>query len=91
MRGEIPHRKGNIMSGRFPVKASKEVIILLKSLKGNTLANNMDDPIITEVIANQAARPLGKGGRIRKKRTHFTIIAKEIKEKKKVKKKGDKK
>lgn len=82
MRGEIPHRKGNIMSGRFPQKAAKEVILLLKSLKGNTIANDMDDPIIREVISNQASRPRGKGGSVQKKRTHMTIIAKEVQAKK---------
>ena len=97
MRGEVPHRKGNIMSGRFPQKAAKEVIILLNSLKGNTLANDMDEPIIREVISNQAARPVGKRGSTKKKRTHMTIIAKEVKTKKSTEKKetnnklGDKK
>lgn len=40
--GEIPHRKGNMMSGRYPVNASKIFISILKSLKGNALANQMD-------------------------------------------------
>jgi ribosomal protein L22 len=79
MRGEIPHRKGKIMSGRFPKKASGEIIVLLKSLKGNAIMNDMEEPIISEVIANQASRPMAKGGRAQKKRTHFTIIAREKK------------
>ena len=77
------------MSGRFPIKDSKEFIIILKSLKGNTLTNNMESPIIKEAISNQASRPLGKGGRVKRKRTHVTIIAKEIKEKKKEDKKKE--
>ena len=35
MKGEIPHRKGKIMSGRFPIRASKRFIELLKNLQGN--------------------------------------------------------
>jgi ribosomal protein L22 len=90
MRGEIPHRKGKIMSGRFPKKAAKEVIILLKSLKGNTVTNNMDDPIIKEVVANKAARPMAKRGSVQKKRTHMLITVKEISEKKEKAKKKKK-
>jgi len=82
MKGEIPHRKGKIMSGRFPKRASEEVIILLKSLKGNTITNDLDEPIIKEVISNKASRPMGKRGSIQKKRTHMKIIAKEAKLKK---------
>jgi len=75
MKGEIPHRKGKIMSGRFPKKSSKHFIILLKSLAAN--ANELDEPIIVEAIANFASRPYGRFGRTKKKRTHVKIIAKE--------------
>ena len=39
MKGEIPHRKGKIMSGRYPVKAAEYFIKLLKQLSAN--ATNM--------------------------------------------------
>lgn len=79
MRGEIPHRKGKMMSGRFPKNASKEFIILLKSLGANANANNLEEPIIYHAVANIGARPFGRFGRTRKKRTHVTIKVKEKK------------
>jgi large subunit ribosomal protein L22 len=85
MKGEIPHRKGRIMSGRFPVKASKEFIVLLKSLKGNAIQHDVEEPIISEAIANKGAAVYGRGGRM-KKRANIKIIStqkKIIKQKKK--------
>ena len=79
MKGEIPHRKGKMMSGRFPKNASQHFIKLLKSLGANANVNNLEEPIISEVIANMAQRPHGKFGRVRKKRTHVTIKCKEKK------------
>lgn len=79
MRGEIPHRKGKMMSGRFPKNASQQFVKLLRSLGANARENNLDEPIISEAIANYAARPRGKFGRTQKKRTHVTIKVKERK------------
>jgi large subunit ribosomal protein L22 len=79
MKGEIPHRKGKgMMSGRFPIRATKNFVVLLKSLSGNVLYNSMEDPVIVEAVANQGARAYGRFGRHRKKRTHIKIVAKEI-------------
>jgi len=83
MKGEIPHRKGKMMSGRFPKNASNEFIILLKSLGANANANNLEEPIIYEAIANIGPRPFGRFGRTRKKRTHVTIKVREKKQKEK--------
>ena len=78
MKGEIPHRKGKgIMSGRYPKNATEHFIRILKNLLANANYNNINDPIITEAISNLAQRPFGKFGRVRKKRTHVKIIAKE--------------
>ncbi len=93
MRGEIPHRKGKIMAGRFPKYASLHFITLLKALKGNSNVNGMDEPVIIEAFANMASRPYGRFGRMKKKRTHITIKAKEkklISKKNKMKKKTTK-
>jgi len=79
MKGEIPHRKGKMMSGRFPKNASKEFIIFLKSLKANANANNLEEPIISEAVANIGTRPYGRFGRTRKKRTNITIKCRERK------------
>jgi len=78
-KGEIPHRKG-MMSGRYPVKASKIFIKLLKGLKGNVLVNNMalDRTRITFASANWASRPLRGGGK-KAKRTHVLLKATEVK------------
>ncbi len=89
MKGEIPHRKGKgIMSGRYPKKASEQFIKLLKNLSANASVNELNNPIISNAIANNASRPHGKFGRVRKKRTHVKIIViekKMIKENKKEK------
>ena len=85
MKGEIPHRKG-MMSGRYPKKASEHFIKILKRLTANATVNGLENPIITETIANFGSRPYGKFGRVRKKRTHLKIIVKEKKESKKRKK-----
>jgi large subunit ribosomal protein L22 len=79
MKGEIAHRHGEFMAGRYPVNASKEFIILLKSLKSNAIQNGIENPVITEAVANMGSRPLGRGGRVQRKRTHITLVAKEIK------------
>jgi len=75
MSGEIPHRKGKMGSGRYPIKAAKNFIVLLKSLSANANVNDIDEPIIVKAIANIASRPFGKFGRVRKKRTHIKIVA----------------
>ncbi len=87
MKGEIPHRKGKIMSGRFPQRAAKEFIVLLKSLAGNANNHEINEPVITEAISNKAAQPFGRFGRWKRKRTHVTIKAREKKVKLKEKKK----
>ncbi len=78
MKGEIPHRRGKGMaSGRFPVKTAKNFHVLLKSLQGNATYNEIENPVIVEAVSNQGSRPYGRFGRVRKKRTHIKIIAKE--------------
>jgi ribosomal protein L22 len=73
MKGEIPHRKGKIMSGRFPVNAAKEFIVLLKSLQGNAIQHDVEEPIVTEAIANKGTSVYARGGRM-KKRTNIKIV-----------------
>src|SRR3989344_3672532 len=68
MKGEIPHRKGNIMSGRYPRKSVIYMINVLKTLSANANVNGIEEPVISEAIANMASRPYGKFGRVRKKR-----------------------
>jgi len=74
MRGEIPHRKGKIMSGRYPVKAIKEFVKLLKSLKANALMNELElEKYKIFCKANIASRPYRRFGKGRFKRTHIEI------------------
>src|SRR3989344_1417884 len=78
MKGEIPHRRGNIMSGRYPENASSQFIKLLQSLNSNAVVNGIENPVITEAIAGFASRPYGRFGRTRKKRTYIKITAKSM-------------
>ena len=81
------------MSGRFPKNASEHFITLLKSLLANANNHDVEEPIITECIANFASRPFGRFGKVKRKRTHVKILAKEKKliNKKKKTKNGRKK
>jgi len=80
MKGEIPHRKGKgVMSGKFPQRAVSRFIILLKSLAANSNYNSLENPVITEAVANIGERPYGRFGWVRKKRSHVRITAKSKK------------
>ncbi len=85
MKGEIPHRKGKIMSGRFPKRAAEKFIMILKSLLGNANNHDVDEPVINEALANMGSRPMGRRG-IKRKRTHIIIKAKSKKKTKEKKK-----
>ena len=81
---EIPHRKGDIMAGRYPQKVTKEIVHLLDQLKANASVAGIDNPIIVIAKADKASEPHRREGR-RGKRTHVYIEAREyklIKEKK---------
>lgn len=82
MTGEIPHRKG-IGPGRYPIKACGMIINMLKALKGNVIANQMDLDKARIVIASGswAARPQRSGG-VKAKRCNMILIAKEVEAKK---------
>ncbi|HIH18085.1 MAG TPA: hypothetical protein HA282_01980 [Nanoarchaeota archaeon] len=77
MKGEIPHRKGNIERGRYPVKASYYIIKLLKSLRGNAAAKSLDEDslVIRVAKADRGETPMriGRMGR-RGKSTHITLV-----------------
>jgi len=77
MKGEIPHRKGKIMSGRYPINACKVFINLLKGLNANSQVNGIENPIISKAIANDASRPFKRGGSMRFKRTNVYLEARE--------------
>ena len=77
MKGEIPHRHGKIMSGRFPQNATEYFVKLIKTLEANARVNGFGENIkITLASANIASRPYGRFGRHRKKRTNVVLITK---------------
>ncbi len=79
-KGEIPHRHNpGMMSGRYPVNASKCMIQVLKGLRGNILANGLsvDKAKIYWASASWASRPARRGG-TRFKRAHIILKAKEF-------------
>ena len=67
------------MSGVYPKKAAENFIKLLKNLSANSNINNLENPVITEAIANIGSRPYGRFGKFRRKRTHVLIKVKEAK------------
>ena len=75
MKGEYAHRKGNVMSGGYPKKAGEYFIKMLKSLQANAVANEVENPVVVDAVANIASRPFGQFGRVRRKRTHVHIKA----------------
>ncbi len=80
MKGEIPHRKGKGRErGRYPIKACKVFIKLLKSLAANSSVNGLEEPYIFVAKADQASRPYRRFGSKRFKRTHILLIAKDKK------------
>ena len=78
MKGEIPHRKG-MESGRYPVKAAKVFVKLLKSLAANSSVNGLENTYIHTAKADRASRPYRRFGSRRFKRTNVLLIAKEKK------------
>jgi large subunit ribosomal protein L22 len=92
MKGEYAHKKGKGMSGgTYPKRASEHFIVLLKSLAGNANNHEILEPIIVEARANWAPAPRGRFGRVRRKRTHITLKAVEMKIKEDKKKTENKK
>ena len=77
MKGEIPHRKGNIMAGRYPVNACKVFVTLMKSLAANSQVNGIEEPVIVTAVPNRASKVRRRGGREKFKRTNVLLIAKE--------------
>jgi len=82
--GEIPHRKKsqrekNLMSGRYPVKASKYFINLLKGLRGNAIVNGLDleKTRISIASTSWASRQRRSRGR-RAKRCNILLKAREF-------------
>jgi ribosomal protein L22 len=73
---EVAHKKGNMAGGKYPVMVAKAFIDLLKQLKANAVVNQVENPVITVAMANQASRPYRRAG-TRGKRTHIYFEARD--------------
>lgn len=92
MKQEIGHRHGRMMSGRWPVKASKQFIKLLKQLIANATVVGVEiEKARIECKANLASRPYKRGGSEKFKRTHIILKLKELSFEKKPRKENEKK
>jgi len=84
---EVGHKHGKgIMAGRYPIKASGEFIKLLKNLRANAIALEIEPE--NKVIfckSNLASRPYRSGG-TKGKRTNITLKLEDKKMKKQKKK-----
>ncbi len=83
MRGEIPHKKGKgIMSARYPIKASRIVIKLLKGLNANAFVKNIEiENYRIAAKTDPAPRPYKRFGQKKMKRAHIIIKLIELKNK----------
>ena len=87
--GDVGHRRGKMMAGRYPIKASKEILALVKSAESNAQSKGLSTPdLIVKHICAQKGSNVGRFGRQRgrkAKRTHIEIILTEKKTPKKKK------
>ena len=92
---DTPHRKGNMMSGRFPIKASLEIIKLIESLKANAEQKALDSDAIKIIHAScqhgTLAWHYGRKRRRRRKLAHFELVGVEVEEQEEKKYGGKKK
>lgn len=88
------HRKGNVGPGRYPVKASKEMLMLLNSLEANAQNKGLDvDALYIKTIMPNKGSTVWHYGRHRRrqaKTTNIEIVAEEKEEEKESKKEGRK-
>ena len=73
---EVAHKPGAMAGGKYPVTVAKAFIELLKQLKANASVNQIENPVITMCMANQAPRPYRRAG-TRGKRTHIRFEARD--------------
>lgn len=89
------HRKGNVGPGRYPVKASKEMLMLLNSLEANAQNKGLDvDALYIKTIMPNKGSTVWHYGRHRRrqaKTTNIEIVAEEKEEEKRARKKAEKK
>ena len=84
---DTPHRKGNMMSGRFPKKSSLEIIKLIESLKANAENKALDSDAIKIIHAScqhgTKAWHYGRHRGRKRKLAPFELVGVEAEEKEK--------
>jgi len=79
---DMGHKTG-IGPGRYPIKASKEILKILETVESNAVSNdlNKDKLVITHINAQKASSPwhFGRHRRRKMKRTHIEVVVKEDK------------
>lgn len=82
---DVGHKKGRMAAGRYPQKASREVLRLLNGLEANAEQQGLDrnNLYIQTIIPNKDSIVWRSGRHVRRKMKHtsLTIIAAEIQEK----------
>lgn len=75
------HKKGHIAGGRYPLKASAQILELLNSVEANAQQKGLNTSSLTikHACANKASRPprYGRMRGLQAKRTHVEIVAAE--------------
>ena len=77
---EMPHRKGKLANGRFPIKVCETILTNLKSAESNAKNLNLDSSLIVSHISAHKAPMQWHSGRQRRRRmknTHIKIILTE--------------
>ncbi|PLW80263.1 50S ribosomal protein L22 [Candidatus Woesearchaeota archaeon] len=78
---DMGHKPGDMGPGRYPQKASEELLALIKSVEANASSKGLsvDNLVISHLVAQKASRPwhYGRQRRRQMKRTHIEIMVKE--------------
>jgi len=79
---DVGHKPGKIASGRYPEKATKEILKLLNLAQTNAENKGLDGEnlVITEIVANKGYQQAHYGRKRSRsfKRTHVNVFVKEI-------------
>jgi len=79
--GDVGHRKGDLTSGRYIVKACNEVLKMLNTVEANAQFKglNTSSLVISHLCANKASTPWRYGRQTRRKgkRTHLEVVVEE--------------
>ena len=83
---EMPHRKGKIATGKYPVNACTHIIKLISAVEANAdnVGLNTTNLVISHISAHKASNTYhsGRQRRVKMKQTHIKIEVEEKAEKK---------